>query len=177
MSTHIAFLRAINLGAKRRFPKPDVKQACEDAGFTDVETYLNTGNVRLTSPLHSRMKVEEALEATFVLAAGFEVPTIVFTRAEFAAIAVDAEELHAQRKLARHYIYLLKQPLTDETTSAIGARSTDDHRVVIRGRAAHMLLGASYQQGEVDPLKIAKMLGVTTNRNYNVVTTLAEKWC
>ncbi len=177
MSTYIAFLRAINLGAKRRFPKDEIKGACEDAGFSEVETYLNTGNVRVTSRLRSPEKVAQTLEAAFAKTAGFEVPTIVFTQAEFAAIAADAEELYAERELARHYIYLLKQPLTGETAKTIEARSTGEHRVVIRGRAAHVLLGASYQQGEVDPLNVAKVLGVATNRNYNVVTTLAQKWC
>ena len=43
--TYIAFLRAINVG-KRMFAKGAIVQACEDAGCTDVETYINTGNVR-----------------------------------------------------------------------------------------------------------------------------------
>ena len=45
MPTYIAFLRAINVG-KRMFANAAIVQACEDAGFTDVETYINTGNVR-----------------------------------------------------------------------------------------------------------------------------------
>ena len=42
--TYIAFLRAINLGARRRFPKDAIKAATEAAGGTDVETYINTGS-------------------------------------------------------------------------------------------------------------------------------------
>ena len=34
-----------------------------------------------------------------------------------------------------------------------------------------------YQDGMVDPLGAAKLLGVGTNRNLNVVTTIAAKWC
>ena len=50
----IAFLRAINLGAKRKFPKADIVAAVEAAGGRDVETYINTGNVRLTHELTER---------------------------------------------------------------------------------------------------------------------------
>ena len=48
--TYAAFLRAINLGATRKFPKDAIKAAVEGAGMTDVETYINTGNVRFTTP-------------------------------------------------------------------------------------------------------------------------------
>ena len=77
--TYIAFLRAINLGAKRKFPQAAIVAAAESAGFTDVETYINTGNVRVTTSLRSRAKVEAVLEKAFAAEAGFEVPTIVFT--------------------------------------------------------------------------------------------------
>jgi uncharacterized protein (DUF1697 family) len=175
MPTHLAFLRAINLGAKRKFPKDGIKAACESAGFTDVETYINSGNVRVTSSLRSRAKVETALEKAFLEATGFEVPTIVFTQKEFAEIASDAEELSADRELTRHYILLLKEPVADP--AAVDVLSTDDHRAVVRRRACHLLLGSSYEGGGVDPLRVEKLLGVATNRNYNVVTTLARKWC
>lgn len=175
MPTHLAFLRAINLGAKRKFPKDAIKAACESAGFTDVETHINTGNVRVTSALRSRSKVETTLEAAFLETAGFEVPTIAFAQAEFAQIASDAEALSAERELARHYILLLKEPVGD--AAVVEALSTNDHRAVVRGRACHLLLGTSYEAGGVDPLRVEKLVGVATNRNHNVVTTLAKKWC
>ena len=76
MPTYIAFLRAINLGATRKFSKAAIVRACEAAGFTDVETYINSGNVRVSTPLRSVAKVEAALEKAFAEEAGFEVPTV-----------------------------------------------------------------------------------------------------
>ena len=87
MPTYVAFLRAINLGATRKFPKDAIRAATEAAGGSDVETYINTGNVRVTTPLRSRARVEAALERAFAAEAGFEVPTIVFTPKELVAIA------------------------------------------------------------------------------------------
>lgn len=175
MSTHLAFLRAINLGAKRTFPKDAIRAACEGAGFTDVETYINTGNVRVRSSLRSRVKVEATLEKAFFEAAGFEVPTIAFTQDEFAQIGRDTEELTAQCDLARHYVLLLKEPVPDP--AAVEALSSEDHHAVVRGRACHLLLGPTYEAGGVDPLGVEKLVGVATNRTNNVVTTLARKWC
>ena len=176
MATHLAFLRAINLGAKRKFPKGEISASVEAAGFTDVATYINTGNVRFTTRMRSRPRIEAALERAFLANRGFDVPTIAFTRAEFARVAADSEELHDE-SLTRHYVWLLKEEPDDDLRRQVEARSDGHHRVVVRGRAAHLLLGTGYAEGAVDPLRAERLLGVCTNRNHNVVTTLADKWC
>ena len=177
MPTYVAFLRAINLGATRKFPKADIVKATEAAGGTEVETYINTGNVLLTSRLRSRAKVESALEKAYESQTGFAVPTIVFTPAELAQVAADAEELN-RPDLERHYLYLLKDEPDPDRVATLLARKGVDGQVVVRGRAAHLLFGAGYQPGSVDPWGVEKALGVVaTNRNFNVVTTLARKWC
>ena len=99
-ATYIAFLRAINLGAKRKFPKDAIKAAVEGPVHR-VETYINTGNVRLTTPLRSRARVEAALEKAFLEDRGFEVPTIVFTPKELVAIAEAADDLAGENPTAR----------------------------------------------------------------------------
>lgn len=178
MPTYLAFLRAINLGAKRVFPKDDIRRVVEAAGFTDVETHINTGNVRFSTPMRSRAKIETALESAFLADRGFEVPTIVFSTAEFAEIAREAERLSAENPgLARHYVYLMKDELPDETAARVRALATVAGEMVVHGRAAHALLRPGYEAGTVDPLGAAKLLGVATNRNLNVVRTLAQKWC
>ena len=177
MPTYVAFLRAINLGARRKFPKADIVAATEAAGATDVATYINTGNVLLTTPLRSRAKVEAALEKAYREQAGFEVPTIVFTPKELVAIADDAEEL-SRPDLERHYLYLLKEEPAAAAVKALLDKDGAAEAVVVRRRAAHLLLGPGYQAGNVDPWGVEKALGVVaTNRNFNVVTTLAQKWC
>ena len=70
MATYIGFLRAINLGATRKFPKASIIKAVEDAGFTEVATHINTGNVRFDTTLRSRAKIEAALEKAFEAEAG-----------------------------------------------------------------------------------------------------------
>lgn len=178
MPTYLAFLRAINLGPKRVFPKEDIRRVVGESGFADAETHINTGNVRFTTPMRSRARIEERLEAAFAADRGFEVPTIVFSAAEFAALARITRELHdAHPGLARHYVYLLKEEPTADEIRRIEASSSAEGEMVVRGRAAHALLGPAYQPGTVDPLNAAKLLGVATARTFTVVAALAQKWC
>jgi uncharacterized protein (DUF1697 family) len=178
MPTYVAFLRAINLGANRKFAKDDIRRVVESIGFTDVETHINTGNVRFTTPMRSRAKIEKALEDAFAADRGFDVPTMVFTTAEVADIAGEAAALSAERPgLERHYVYLLKEELSPDVVARVEELATDAGGMVVRGRVAHALLGPGYQAGMVDPLGAAKLLGVATNRNVNVITAIAAKWC
>ena len=64
------------------YPSAACDAACaatEAAGGRDVETYINTGNVRLSHSARSVGRVAAVLEASYLAEAGFEVPTIVFT--------------------------------------------------------------------------------------------------
>lgn len=173
MPTYIAFLRAINLGARRKFPKDAIREAAEAAGFTDVETYINTGNVRVTSRLRSRGRVEAALEGAFAERAGFEVPTIVLTPAELVAIADEAEGFGHS---GRHYVSLLKEEPSAEAVRQVEERSTAGEVAKVGGRAVHLLLGENYHGARLTNAVVEKTLGVATNRNLTVIRELADRW-
>ena len=175
MATYIGFLRAINLGAKRKFPQDDVVAAVEQAGCTDVAIHLNTGNVRFDSRLRSRARVESALEEAFLADRGFEVPTIVLTPSELAVVAADAEALAAGHR-GQQYVSLLKEVPGPEAIEQIEQRSTADERVRVVGRAVHLLLGENYHQAKLTNAVVERYLGVATNRNLTVIRALAEKW-
>ena len=174
VATYIAFLRAINLGAKRKFPKAAIVRAVEAAGFTEVETYINTGNVRFDSTLRSRAKIERALEDAFEAEAGFEVPTIVFTPNELSAIAKEAADFGHGGK---HYISLLKEPPSASAVKKLEEAYAVEEVAKVGGRAVHLMLGENYHEAKLTNAVIEKHLGVATNRNLTVIRALAEKWC
>ena len=173
MSTYIAFLRAINLGAKRKFPKEAIVAAVEAAGFTDVATYINTGNVRFDTTLRSRTKIEATLEEAFEAAAGFAVPTIVFTQKELKEIAEHAASFGHGGK---HYVSLLKKPPTEAAIRKLEDSNTTEEVARVGGRAVHLLLGENYHEARLTNATVEKHLGVATNRNLSVIKALAEKW-
>lgn len=177
MATYIGFLRAINLGAMRKFPKAAIVAAVEAAGFTHVATYINTGNVRFDTTLRSRAKIEAALEKEFEAAAGFAVPTIVFTQEELCEIAAHAASLSdSLGHDGKHYVSLLKQPPTAAAIKSLDDSVTTEEVARVGGRAVHLLLGENYHEARLTNAQVEKHLGVATNRNLTVVRALAEKW-
>lgn len=175
MTTWIAFLRAINLGATRKFPKDAIVAAVERAGGTDVATYINTGNVRFDHPSGNREEVEVMLEEEFLRDRGFEVPTICLTPAELSRIAADART-YGDGHDGLHYVSVLKREPTAEEIARLEAVSTAENVARVGGRAVHLLLGPDYRTAALTNSVVEKHLGIATNRNLNVITTLAERW-
>lgn len=175
MPTYVAFLRAINLGPTRKFPKANIVAAAEAVGGTDVATYINTGNVRLRLTLRSRARVEQALEAAFLEDRGFEVPTVVFTPVELRAVGDDVADLGDSHP-GRHYVSLLKEAPSAAGREVLEQSGGDHERAFVRGRAVHLLLGPDYHTARLTNAAVERHLGVATNRNATVITKLADMW-
>src|SRR5690349_15485764 len=82
MGRHVVLLRGINLGARNRIAMPALREALEAAGFEDVQTYLQSGNVVLSS---GRSAAAVAREVERVIAAqfGLEIAVVTRSRSQF----------------------------------------------------------------------------------------------
>lgn len=63
MAIYIALLRGINVGGNTSFPMAELKAICEDAGFTKVRTYIQSGNVIFESDLAEEVIIKTLEEA------------------------------------------------------------------------------------------------------------------
>lgn len=177
MPSYVAFLRAINLGATRRFPAADLVAATQAAGGADVATYLATGNVRLTSSRRSASAVARDLEAAYAADRGFAVPTVVLTPAQVREVTALAEEVLAEHGATpgQVLVTLYAEPPDPEAVAAAHAWDGGD-RVVVRGRAAYALLAANVHSSTLLRSKEFRALGEGTGRSLAVLRTLAERW-
>lgn len=70
MSNYLILLRGINVGGKNKLPMTDLKQCLEEAGFTNVLTYIASGNVLLASDKSAKeiqAQIEKVLPRAFKL--------------------------------------------------------------------------------------------------------------
>ena len=177
MPTYVAFLRAINLASKRKFPASEIRRCLDAAGYDDVATHINSGNVRLTTSERKRSALETDLEDLFLADRGFEVTTVAFTTADFAAVADDTLAIAAEYKPGRHYVSLMRDAPSRKVAAEAESSAPDQIKLIVRGRALHYLVAADHPTGGVDITKAERIFGKMTNRNANVVTTIADKWC
>ncbi|MCW5876958.1 MAG: DUF1697 domain-containing protein [Anaerolineales bacterium] len=110
MPRYAALLRGINLG-KRTVKMAELREALSAAGYEDVRTLLASGNVVLSSPQADAAALTADLEQTIQAAFGFEVPVILRSTAEIAAlVASDPFAGVPVDKNTRLYISFLAEP-------------------------------------------------------------------
>ena len=174
MGRLVVLLRGVNLAGRNRVSMPALREALEDAGFTDVATYVQSGNVVLTSREAAKRvgtDVERLLAERFDL----DIRVIVRTRAELAAV-VDRNPLAKIATDPRRYqVTFLKSPLGADVFPKLEAVATDGERVKHVGREVYAWHPDGVGRSKLAVLLAGKGLGVTaTARNWKTVMRLLE---
>ena len=76
MNTYIVLLRGINVSGKNKIKMAELRSALEDAGFSNVESYIQSGNIILDSKIKESEDISRAVEDTIQSSFGLEVPAI-----------------------------------------------------------------------------------------------------
>jgi uncharacterized protein (DUF1697 family) len=177
MPFHVAFLRAVNVG-KRQVRMAALRGWLEEDGYTDVETHIQTGNVRIGTTTRSAAKVEQRLEALLAQRCGFDVPCIVLSPVELSQVYADACALPAPFPYGpgqRRYVVFFKDEVGAETAATMAAYQAPNERIWAIGRAAHVWITGNFHEARVFA-EFKKALFEGTNRDLKVVATLAERW-
>lgn len=88
MTTYIALLRGINVGGKNRVLMADLKKCLEELGFSNVLTYIASGNLILESPKHPdeiKAQIEAVLTKNFKLDSEL-IKVLVLSRSQLEAV-------------------------------------------------------------------------------------------
>jgi uncharacterized protein (DUF1697 family) len=88
MTTYLVLLRGINVGGKNKVPMAGLRELLEELGYSDVTTYIASGNVILRSdeaPAEIKRKIEHALPGRFKLDSEL-ISVLVLTHAELQAV-------------------------------------------------------------------------------------------
>ena len=178
MPTYIAFLRAINLGRNRKLLMADLRNYLEESGLTEVETYIQTGNVQFKTPMRSMEKVEKHVEAVLASGSGFEVPVILFSPEILQQVYDDADGLisTADPVDARRYVTLLKREPPAVGTTELDNWDAEGERAKVLGRAVHWMVPGLSQDAKLSNARVEKLVGLGTTRDLKVVRKLAERW-
>lgn len=88
MTSYAAFLRGINLGPTNKVAMPKLREIAEGLGWTDVATYINSGNLIFTSPKKPPTLARELHDALRT-ELGKSIDVTVRSRARLAQIVAD----------------------------------------------------------------------------------------
>jgi len=117
MSSSVALLRGINVGGKNLIGMPALAECFRDAGYADVRTYTQSGNVLFTAEPATGPGVEDAVERMLRERFGMSILVVLRSRDELAAVIAAAPADHGSPQL-RSQVFFLKHPLGAEAAYA-----------------------------------------------------------
>ncbi len=174
----VALLRGINVGGHNKLAMADLRASLTQAGFADVETYIQSGNVAFTIGAETgHGSFEQRISAVIAEDFGYDLPVVVRTAAQIAA-AVEANPFPDAVAVPKWLLVFFcdVQPSRD-------AVAAFDHSAFLPDRFALGVTGTelyvAYDDGvhssKLDNKVIERHLGVTTTaRNWSTVVRLAE---
>jgi uncharacterized protein (DUF1697 family) len=169
---YVALLRGINVGGKAMVPMADLREICTAVGCEDVVTYIQSGNVVLSSPLRPP-KLQASLAAAIAERFGFE-PAVMIRTAEELAAVVDHNPFAGVDEKHLHVGFLHAAP-EGATEKCLGAIDCDPEQVAVVGRELYLLLPNGMGRA-VLPVKMERCLrpAPVTVRNWRTVAKLVE---
>ena len=117
MPSSVALLRGINVGGRNPIGMAELAACFRDAGYQDVRTYIQSGNVLFTADRATGPELEDAVERILASRFGFPIIVVIRSRDELAATIAAAPPNHGSDEL-RSEVFFLKHPLTVEAAFA-----------------------------------------------------------
>lgn len=151
---------------------PALRELLTGAGYEDVQTYLQSGNVVLSSAA-SPADLERETSALISQQFGFQVPVIVRTRDELAAVVARDPLGHIADNPKRYQVSFLTAELTAEAADRLRALLAEPEELVIHPREVYAWHPAGVARSKLWNALAGKTLGVgATARNWTTVNTL-----
>ncbi|NKL10337.1 DUF1697 domain-containing protein [Rhizobium leguminosarum] len=165
MPIYIALLRAVNVGGTGSLPMAELKAICEDLGFSDVKTYIQSGNV-LFRANEAEKAVEERLDEAIGKKLGKRPGVMVRSRKELDGIVDDAPFPDAKPNFL--LVYFLPEKAAGDALEKMVAPDGEEAKLAGREIYVHYPNGSGRSKLKLPALKPG------TSRNLNTVRKLAE---
>ena len=169
----IGLFRGVNVGGHHKLPMKDLKALMEADGFTDVATYIQSGNVVFRSAMSeadTAARIETAIEKRF----GFRPPLFLVTAEHLRKLlAENPFRNHEHKGKGQHFMFL-KAPATSADLDALAALKANGEDFKLTDDVFYL-----YAPEGIGRSKLAEKIGRyikadMTARNLNTVETLLE---
>lgn len=98
MKRYIALLRGVNISGKNKVPMAELKKGFEELDFSEVKTYLNSGNVAFSSDEDNIEVLTSQAETMINRKFGLDIPVFVISKEKLEDILQNAPEWWGDEK-------------------------------------------------------------------------------
>lgn len=172
---YVALPRGINVTGSNMIKMTELKAAIEDLGFTNVVTYINSGNVAFDTKKTAERGLVNKIAPILEKLAGRPISVMIRERQAIHSI-INANPFDGKYESHKEmHVLFLEREITADELAQLASAAPKEERFVANGREmyAHLPMGVAESligRGLVEKkLKIA-----VTARNWRTVQKLAE---
>jgi uncharacterized protein (DUF1697 family) len=178
MTTHLALLRGINVSGHNMIKMDALQKMLENMGFTNVKTYIQTGNALVTTdeenPAAVGFKIKQEIFKTF----GHDVPIVVINKEDLIACQQNNPFLKEKNvDTKKLYVAFVSMELHKDRIHDLKMSQVKPDEVHIDQNKIFIKYAVSAGKTKLDQKYIEKKLNLTaTIRNWNTVTNLLNMY-
>ena len=122
MKRYIAFLRGVNISGKNKVPMDELKRCFEELDFSEVKTYLNSGNVAFSSDEDNIEVLTSQAEMIINRQFGLDIPVFVISKEKLEDILQNAPEWWGDenKEIYDNLIFIMPPATFSEVWGEIG---------------------------------------------------------
>ncbi|KGD68372.1 DUF1697 domain-containing protein [Flavobacterium aquatile] len=175
---HLALLRGINVSGHNMIKMEALKAALEAIEFTNVITYIQSGNVFVETEEESSFGVGFKIKQEIFKTFGHEVPVIVIGKNDLELCFKNNPFLKQKDVDAKKlYVAFISKELSSSAINELKISQFKPDEAVIDGNRIFIKYDIGAGKTRLDQKYIEKKLNVTaTIRNWNTVTKLLEMY-
>ena len=176
MSTRIALLRSVNVLGKNMIKMPELAMAFEKAGFRNVRTYIQSGNVIFESGEASGELLADKIRDLIAKKFSLTIQAVVITPEELAKIvALNPFVKKPGIDLSKQHVTFLDGDIDQEKAEMLLAYNYPPDEIAIGNKAVYVHCPDGYGRTKYHNNFIEKKLSVNaTSRNWNTCLKLLE---
>ena len=172
MPRHVVLLRGINLAHNNRIGMSDLRAALEADGFADVKTFIQSGNIVLSSNAATE-RVAGDVNALIKKRFGLEIAVVVRSRVELAAVVRRNPLAKVASDPKRYLVTFMSAQVPREVVVRLTAAAAPQEQFKVIGREVYSWHPEGVGRSSLWERLGAKSPGIAaTSRNWSTVTTL-----
>ncbi|MCB9360500.1 MAG: DUF1697 domain-containing protein [Flavobacteriales bacterium] len=174
--TCIALLRGINVSGHKLIKMTELKEMFEKAGFSNVSTYIQSGNIVFSAKEKDTVSIQEIIQTNILKTFGFDVNVQVLTAEKLNRIMENHSFLdeHKDQLKAIYYTLLAEKP-NGELVNELEKLEQIDEFFNITDEVIYCFYPNGYGKAKWHNVFFEKKLKVNcTTRNYNTMNKLTE---
>ena len=173
---YLALLRGINVGGNNIIKMTDLKACFETMGFTDVATFIQSGNVLFKSIEKDKAKLTKKIEKTLSDSFNYKSLVVLTTYTQLETIVKTAPKGYGETPNEYRYdVLFLKEPFTaEEAIKTVKEREGVDHAYAGKGVLYFSRLISKAGQSYLTKIISLPVYQKMTVRNWNTTTKLFE---